>query len=106
MFLAAGYRALEANDADEALRLFEANADIRLLFKDVNMPGSMSGSALAHHVAEPWPKVGIIITSGHARPEPLPLGMFFHAKPHNPVDVLKPPHIHPSRLVPAKIDHQ
>ena len=56
MFLDAGYRVLEAGDADEALRLFETNADIRLLFTDVSMPGSMSGSDLAHQVAERWPE--------------------------------------------------
>jgi CheY-like chemotaxis protein len=53
MFLAAGYRVLEAGDADEALRFFETNSDIRLLFTDVSMPGSMSGSDLAHQVVGP-----------------------------------------------------
>ena len=43
MFMDAGYRVLEAGDADEALRFFETNGDIRLLFTDVSMPGSMSG---------------------------------------------------------------
>ena len=56
MFLDAGYRVLEAGDADEALRLFEENTDIRLLFTDVSMPGSMSGSDLACRVAERWPR--------------------------------------------------
>jgi CheY-like chemotaxis protein len=98
MFLDAGYRVLEANDADGALRLFEANPDIRLLFTDVSMPGSMSGSDLAHCVAERWPNVCVIITSGRPRPEPFAAGMFFHAKPYNPADVLRqareiaPPH--------------
>ena len=36
MFSDAGYRVLEAENADEALQLFEDNADIRLLFTDVN----------------------------------------------------------------------
>jgi two-component system, response regulator PdtaR len=64
MFLDAGYQVLEAGDADEALRHFEANADIRLLFSDVSMPGLMNGSDLARDVALRWPKVGIIMTSG------------------------------------------
>src|SRR5580692_11498477 len=89
MFLDAGYRVLEAGDADEALRIFETNADISVLFTDVSMPGSMSGSDLAHHVAERWPGVGIIITSGRPRPEPLPLGTQFHAKPYQPTNVLQ-----------------
>ena len=73
MFLDAGYRVLEAGDADEALRIFETNADIRLLFTDVSMPGSMSGSDLAHQVAERWPSVGIIIDVGPATTSPAPI---------------------------------
>ena len=89
MFADAGYRVLEARDADEALRFFEANADIRLLFTDVSMPGSMNGSDLARHVAERWPSIGIIITSGRPRPPKLPLSMLFHDKPYEPAAVLR-----------------
>ena len=89
MFVDAGYRVLEAGDADEALRFFETNADIRLLFTDVSMPGSMSGSDLAHRVAERWPEVGIIMTSGRPRPLKLPLSMLFHDKPYLPAAVLR-----------------
>ena len=89
MFLDAGYRVLEAENADDALRFFEANADIRLLFTDVSMPGSMSGSDLAHRVAERWPSVGIIMASGRPRPHELPLSMLFHDKPYEPAAVLR-----------------
>lgn len=89
MFLDAGYRVLEAGDADEALRFFEANADVRVLFTDVSMPGSMSGSDLAHQVAERWPGVGIIVTSGRPRPHKLPSSMQFHDKPYEPAAVLR-----------------
>ena len=89
MFADAGYRVLEAHDADEALRLFEANVDISVLFTDVSMPGSMSGSDLAREVAERWPKVGIIVTSGRPRPLKLPISMLFHDKPYVPAAVLR-----------------
>jgi CheY-like chemotaxis protein len=89
MFSDAGYRVLEAGSADEALQFLESAADVRLLFTDVSMPGSMSGSDLAHRVAERWPGIGIIITSGRPRPEPLPLGSQFHAKPYEPTNVLQ-----------------
>ena len=89
MFLDAGYRVLEAGDADEALQFFETNADIGLLFTDVSMPGSMSGSDLAHQVAERWPGVGIIMASGRPRPHMLPLSMLFHDKPYEPAAVLR-----------------
>src|ERR1700692_4888489 len=89
MFLDAGSRVLEAGDADEALRFFETNTDIRLLFTDVSMPGSMNGSDLAHQVAERWPGVGIIVTSGRPRAHQLPLSMLFHDKPYEPAAVLR-----------------
>ena len=89
MFSDAGYRVLEAGNADEALRFFEENADISLLFTDVSMPGSMNGSDLARHVAERWPGIGIIMTSGRPRPLKLPLSMLFHDKPYEPAAVLR-----------------
>jgi CheY-like chemotaxis protein len=100
MFSDAGYRVLEAGNADEALQLLESTADVRLIFTDVSMPGSMSGFDLAHRAAERWPGIGIIITSGRPRPEPLPFGAQFHAKPYEPTNVLK----HASDMtVPARV---
>ena len=89
MFSDAGYRVLEAETADEALQLLEMNADVRLLFTDVTMPGSINGSDLAHLVAQWWPEVGVIISSGRPRPEALPSGTKFHAKPYEPTNVLQ-----------------
>jgi len=89
MFVDAGYRVIEAEDANEALRHMETNADIRLLFTDVSMPGSMSGSDLARQVDVRWPSVGIILTSGRPRPNKLPSSMRFHDKPYDPTTVLR-----------------
>ena len=89
MFSHAGYRVLEAGSAAEALRLFETNADVRLLFTDVSMPGSMSGADLACDVARRWPAIGIIVTSGRPRPLKLPSGARFHDKPYEPTAVLQ-----------------
>jgi two-component system, response regulator PdtaR len=66
MFLDAGYRVLEAGNADEALRFFEADTGIALLFTDVSMPGAMSGADLARRVAVRWPGIGIILVVGPA----------------------------------------
>ena len=89
MFSDAGYQVLEAGSADMALRLFETNADIKLLFTDVSMPGTINGTDLAHQVSERWPMVGIIITSGRPSPAGLPPKVRFHAKPYEPKDVLR-----------------
>ena len=89
MFSDAGYRVLEAGSADAALQFFETNADIRLLFTDVSMPGAIDGAALARQVSERWPRVGILLTSGRPFPSHLPQGVRFHAKPYEPIDVLR-----------------
>src|SRR5260370_41566120 len=105
MFSHAGYRVLEAGTAAEALRLLEANADIRLLFTDVSMPGSMSGADLACDVAKRWPAIGIIVTSGRPRPGELPSSMHFHDKPYEPTAGLRQPTamtIRPASPVPRQ----
>ena len=89
MFSDAGYRVLEAGNADAALRFFENDADIGLLFTDVSMPGAIDGAGLARRVAERWPRVGIIMTSGRPFPSHLPPGVRFHAKPYEPTGVLR-----------------
>ena len=89
MFADAGYRVLEAGSADAALRFFETNADIRLLFTDVSMPGATDGADLARQVAERWPSVGILMTSGRPCPDHVPPGVRFHAKPYVPIDVIR-----------------
>ena len=60
----AGYRALQASDADEAIAILEANPDIQIVFTDIEMPGSMDGVKLAAFIRDRWPPVEIIITSG------------------------------------------
>lgn len=89
MFADAGYQVLEAGSGDAALRFFETNADIRLLFTDVSMPGATDGADLARQVAERWPSVGILVTSGRPFPDHLPPGVRFHAKPYVPIDVIR-----------------
>lgn len=43
----AGFEAVEAEDADEAVRILETRSDIRIVFTDIDMPGSMDGMRLA-----------------------------------------------------------
>jgi PleD family two-component response regulator len=45
---AAGFDVIEACDADEAISILEQRSDIRLVFTDIQMPGSMDGLKLAH----------------------------------------------------------
>ena len=43
----AGFTALEACNADEAIKFLESRDDIRAVFTDIKMPGSMDGWKLA-----------------------------------------------------------
>ena len=60
----AGFKAVEAVNADEALAILESRSDISLLFSDIQMPGSIDGLKLAHAVHERWPAIKIILVSG------------------------------------------
>jgi CheY-like chemotaxis protein len=85
-----GYEVLEAADADEAMVLLEARADIRILFTDIEMPGSMNGIALAQTVRDRWPSMLLVITSGRIAPQPseLPKNVRFVRKPSRPQQIL------------------
>ena len=43
----AGYDVILADNADGAIAILEARADIHLVFTDIDMPGSMDGLKLA-----------------------------------------------------------
>jgi len=80
----AGFIAIEARDADEAVILLESRADITLLFTDINMPGSMDGLKLAHAVRDRWPPIKILVVSGQQRLQvsDLPSNSCFVEKPY------------------------
>jgi CheY-like chemotaxis protein len=61
----AGYISVEASNADEAITILEARKDIRIVFTDIDMPGSMDGLKLAHAIRKRWPPIELILTSGH-----------------------------------------
>jgi CheY-like chemotaxis protein len=85
----AGFDVIEAGDADEAIAILTARNDIRLVFTDVHMPGSMDGLKLAHFVRDGWPPVKVVATSGHARitDSDLPEGVRFVPKPYSAAEI-------------------
>ena len=88
---AAGFEALEAQNADEAIELLESRADIRLVFTDVEMPGTMDGVKLVHHIRDRWPPVHLIVASGKAilAESQLPSGSRFFAKPYDEASIVE-----------------
>jgi YesN/AraC family two-component response regulator len=72
--------------ADEAVCILESRNDIRIVFTDIEMPGTMDGMKLAACIRDRWPPVEIILTSGYFAPKDVTLparGLFF-AKPYDP----------------------
>jgi CheY-like chemotaxis protein len=63
-----GYRVLTASDAAGALTILKAEQTSRidLLFTDVIMPGGVNGLALANQVAERWPNLPVLFTTGYS----------------------------------------
>jgi CheY-like chemotaxis protein len=79
----AGFEALVAHNADEAILILEARDDISIVFTDVRMPGSMDGIRLAALVRDKWPPVKLLVVSGHVTSEiELPPGTRFFRKPY------------------------
>jgi CheY-like chemotaxis protein len=63
----AGFKTLEAGDADRAIAILESCSEIAVLFTDIRMPGSMDGLKLAIVVSNRWPAIQILVASGHVR---------------------------------------
>lgn len=78
-----GFETLEASNADEALDILDQHPEIAIVFTDINMPGSINGLELAETVAENWPGVRVVLTSGRyiLRDEELPHDDRFILKP-------------------------
>ncbi|MFP5075782.1 response regulator [Rhizobium sp. YIM 134829] len=81
----AGCVAIEASNADEAILLLESRGDIRIVFTDIDMPGSMDGLKLAAAIRDRWPPVEIIVTSGVSMKsaDALPDRAVFFPKPYD-----------------------
>ncbi|MBE7209496.1 MAG: response regulator [Gluconacetobacter diazotrophicus] len=81
----AGYAAVEATDADQAIAILQTRFDIRVVLADIDMPGSMDGLRLAAVVRDRWPPIEIIITTGGRAPRPdaIPARTVFLTKPLN-----------------------
>src|SRR5215207_11764615 len=84
-----GFMVYHAANADLAIKILETNPSIRILFTDIDMPGSMDGLKLAAAVRDRWPPIKIMVTSGHRKIDTgaLPSEARFFSKPYNMYDV-------------------
>jgi CheY-like chemotaxis protein len=85
-----GFGIAEATNAENALRVLENRQDVKLVFTDIQLPGTLDGIDLARQVQKRWPHIQVVITSGRKRPSPaeMPEGRFL-AKPYSSQDLLR-----------------
>jgi CheY-like chemotaxis protein len=86
----AGFEVVEASNAHEAVGLLENRNDIRAVFTDINMPGTLDGLRLARMIRDRWPPIHLVVTSGLLSPNDsdLPLGGRFIRKPYDTAQVI------------------
>jgi len=89
-----GYRVLDVGNAMDAIEILTAGDKVDLLFTDIVMPGQLNGLELARVVAERWPALKVILTSGF--PETTlnghvgsPAGMRLLSKPYRKTDLAR-----------------
>ena len=87
-----GMIAYGARHADAAILMLERHPEIRVLFTDVQMPGSMDGLKLARAVRDRWPPVTIMVTSGMIKvtKDDMPENDLFFAKPYPLDSIIRP----------------
>ena len=87
----AGYDVAEADTADQALRMIEADPGrFSHVFTDVQMPGAIDGLMLAHVLTTLYTDINVVVTSSDRRLQDEAVEQFFRfvPKPWTPIDVL------------------
>lgn len=91
----AGFEALLATNADAAIDILVARTDIRIVFTDIDMPGSMDGLKLAAAIRGRWPPVEIVVVCDKRKllQTDLPERSHFFSKPYDPAKVVETLHM-------------
>jgi two-component system, response regulator PdtaR len=86
----AGFEAVEAANATQAMHVLEDRDDIRIILSDIDMPPGMDGMELVAIVRNRWPPIEIILVSGQISSASVRLperGVFF-SKPYRQRDLV------------------
>ena len=62
-----GYRTIEVEDAAAALDILKAGTGVALVFSDVVLPGQTDGLALARIIADRYPNIPVVLTTGYTK---------------------------------------
>jgi DNA-binding NtrC family response regulator len=81
---------IECESAEAALAtMLIRGRDVAMIFADIRLRGVMDGIDLAREVKMRWPRLSVVLTSGHPRERvELPPGVDYMPKPWQPLNVL------------------
>jgi len=87
----AGFEAIAAADATEAVEILESRDDIRVVMTDVDMPRGVDGMRLAAIIRDRWPPIKVIIVSGHVDDpgDKIPAETMFFSKPYREEQIIE-----------------
>ena len=85
----AGFDAIIAMGADDAVAILGDRSDVRVVLTDIDMPNGVDGMRMANFIRNRWPPIGLIIVSGKRslQPDELPARGVFFSKPYRPEQV-------------------
>lgn len=82
-----GFETLEAESGDQAYQMLKSGVAVDVVFSDLVMPGTLNGYDLAAKIAEDYPTLKVLLTSGYA--SDVVTGAMAHGRPF---DILHKPY--------------
>ncbi len=79
----AGYAAFDAANTNDAMKILESRRDIRAVFTEIRLPGHRNGMELGRVIAERWPLVRLVVTSGIPKTDNFPADWRYIPKPYD-----------------------
>lgn len=79
----AGYAVLEAPNTNDAITILEGRQDIHAVFAEIRMPEHANGMELGRTIAQRWPLVHLIMTSGARKIDSFPADWRYIPKPYD-----------------------
>ncbi len=67
MLVRLGYRVKSVSSAEQAQQLLHQQADVELVFTDINLGAGMNGVQLAQQIRQHWPDLPVLFSSGLSR---------------------------------------
>jgi len=81
---------IQCESAEYALEVLDKlGTCLTMLYADVNLSGAMTGVELAHAATKDYPNIHVVVSSGKALPQELPVQALFMQKPWLTLDLLR-----------------